>query len=421
VPKILMDITPLRRYPEFRRLWIGYTISQLGSQLTVVAVAYQVYILTGSSLDVGLISLVQLGPSIIGPIFGGSLADSMDRRKLLLITNTLVASCSVALAVNSELRHPALWPLFVVAGVSAGFSGVDNPARTAAMVNLVDRESLVAANALRTLMQQVAYVVGPAIAGALLAAFGISAVFWVDVATFGAAIIAVYTLSPSVPHGGGTRFGLTSIREGFAYLRGRQAIQGVFIADLDAMILGMPTSLFPQLGLQHFHGTATTVGLLYSGAGFGAFLGAALSGWTTQIKRLGRAIIICVAIWGAAITVFGLTASLPLALIMIAIAGGADVVSAVFRSTILQSEVPDRLRGRLTAVQSSVVQGGPRLGNTEAGIVAALSNTEISIVSGGIGCIVGILLIGRFMPQFTRYDREVAEAARLNEQHEGEP
>ena len=404
-----MDVTPLTRYPQFRRLWIGYVISQLGSQLTVVAVAVQVFQLTHSSLDVGYISLCQLFPAIIGPVFGGALADSMDRRKLLLITNVLVASCSVALAINSDSAHPAIWPLFVFAGISAGFSGVDNPTRTATMVNLIDRDSLVAANALRTLLQQIAYVVGPALAGVLLATFGITTVFWVDVATFGAAIIAVFTLSPSIPEGGGTRFGLGSIREGFYYLKGRQAIQGVFIADFDAMVLGMPTSLFPALGLVHFHGNSETVGLLFSASGVGAFLGATLSGWTVHVRRLGRAIVICVVVWGLGITAFGLTSSFPLALVLLAIAGGADVISAVFRSTILQTEVPDRLRGRLSAIQSSVVQGGPRLGNTEAGVVAALSNTQISVVSGGLGCILGILIIGKLMPSFATYDQSVAE------------
>lgn len=407
-----MDISPMRRYPQFRRLWIGYTISQLGSQLTVVAVAVQVYTLTHSSLDVGFISLAQLFPSIIGPVFGGSLADSMDRRKLLLITNVLVASCSVGLAINSGTRHPALWPLFVLAALAAGFSGIDNPTRTAAMVNLVDRNSLVAANALRTLLQQIAYVVGPALAGLLLGSVGITAVFWVDVATFGAAIASVFLLKPSIPLGGGTKFGLSSIKEGFAFLKGHQAIQGVFIADIDAMVLGMPTSLFPALGLVHFHGTAETVGFLYSASGIGAFLGATLSGWTSHVRRLGRAIIICVVVWGLGITAFGLVSNLPLALFLIAIAGGADVVSAVFRSTIIQSEVPDRLRGRLSAIQSAVVQGGPRLGNTEAGVVAAISNTQISVVSGGLGCIAGILLIGKFMPRFAAYDISTARETR---------
>jgi MFS family permease len=407
-----MDLTPLRKFPEFRRLWIGYTISALGSQLTVVAVAYQVYTLTHSSLDVGFISLVQLGPAIIGPVFGGSLADSMDRRKLLLITNCLLASCSVALAINSSLRHPAIWPLFALAAISAGFSGIDNPTRTAAMVNLISRDLLVAANALRTLLQQIALVVGPALAGVLLGHFAISVVFWVDVATFAAAIVAVFTLSASIPEGGGTKFGVKSMKEGFGYLKGRQAIQGVFLADFNAMVLGMPTSLFPALGLVTFHGTAETVGLLYSASGVGAFLGASLSGWTIRVKRCGRAIIICVVIWGVAIAGFGLVKSLPIALILIGIAGAADIVSAVFRSTIIQTEVPDRLRGRLTSIQTSVVQGGPRLGNTEAGVVAALSNTQISIVSGGLGCIVGILLIGRFMPRLTNYDRDVAARER---------
>ena len=402
--RLFLDISPLRRYPQFRRLWIGYVISLLGSQLTVVAVAYQIYRITGSSLDVGLVSLAQLGPAIIGPLIGGSIADAMDRRKLLIIANLLTATCSACLAVNSELSHPALWPLFFFAGIAAGFSGVDNPTRTATMVQLVDRQSLTSANALRTLSQQIAYVVGPAIAGLLLAKFGVSAVYWVDVATFGAAIVAVISLRPVIPEGGGTKFGLRSIREGFGYLKGRQAIQGCFIADLDAMVLGMPNALFPAMGLAYFHGTAQTVGYLYAAPGVGAFLAATLSGWTSRIRRPGYAVIVAIVIWGAAIAGFGLVPWLPAALALLAIAGGADVISAVFRSTIIQFEVPDRLRGRLTSMQTAVVQGGPRVGNTEAGIVAQLSNTQISVVSGGIACLVGIALMARFMPRFARYE-----------------
>lgn len=412
--RLFADTAPLRdRY--FRRLWLGYIVSQTGSQLTVVAVAYQVFLMTHSSLAVGLISLAMVGPAIIGPVLGGSLADAVDRTKLLLGMQVILAFCSVGLAINSLGGHPALWPLYVLSGVIAGLSTADNPTRTALIMTMVGREHYVSANVLRQSVQQVSLVAGPALGGVLLAAAGADLVYWVDVASFGASIAALISLPARPPEGGGTRFGLRSVAEGFRFLRGRQAIQGCFVADLNATILGMPTSLFPALGLVAFHGGARVVGLLYAAPGIGAVLGMVLSGWTSSIRRPGWAVVLAIAVWGVAITVFGLAPWLPLALLLLAVAGWADVISAIFRNSIIQFEAPDRLRGRLSSIQAAVVQSGPRLGNTEAGTVAALSSAQLSVVSGGLGCLAGIALIGYFMPKFLHYQigqPEVAEPAR---------
>ena len=399
----LLDIGPLRRYPAFRRLWLGLAVSQTGSQLTLVAVFYQVYLLTHSSLDVGLVSLAQLGPALAGALLGGSVADAVDRRRLLVVTQVAMALCSIGLALNTMGRAPALWPLFVLAAVSAGFAGADNPARTAIMVNLVPWDSLATANVLRQLLLQISLVAGPALGGLLLARLGVTAVYWVDVASFAAALAATLALPRQRPEGRGTAFGLGSIVEGFRYLRGRQAIQGCFVSDLDAMILGMPTALFPALALHHFHGGPAVLGYLYAAPGAGALAGMLLSGWTARVARPGRAVIAAIAVWGLAIALFGLSPWLGPALALLAVAGWADVVSAVFRSTILQAESPDRLRGRLSAIQTAVVQGGPRLGNAEAGAAAALVGTQLSVVLGGLGCVAGIVAIARLMPRFVSY------------------
>src|SRR5215469_8478177 len=330
--RLFADTAPLRdRY--FRRLWLGDIVSQTGSQLTVVAVAYQVFLMTHSSLDVGLISLAMVGPAIVGPVLGGSLADAVDRTKLLLGMQVILACCSVGLAVNSMGGHPALWPLYVLSGLIAGLSTADNPTRTALIMTMVGREHYVSANVLRQSVQQVSLVAGPALGGVLLAAAGPELVYWVDVASFAASIAALISLPARPPEGGGTRFGLRSVAEGFRFLRGRQAIQGCFVADLNATILGMPTSLFPALGL------------LYAAPGIGAVLGMVLSGWTRSIRRPGWAVVVSIAVWGVAITVFGLAPWLPLALLLLAVAGWADVISAIFRNSIIQFEAPDRLRG----------------------------------------------------------------------------
>jgi MFS family permease len=409
-PRIFADIAPLRDH-RFRRLWLGYIVSQTGSQVTVVAVAYQVYLLTHSSLDVGLVSLAQVVPAIVGPVLGGSLADAIDRTRLLLCIQVLLACCSTGLAINAMSGHPALWPLYVLPALISGLSAADNPTRTALIIGLVPREHFVSANVLRQSVQQVSLVAGPALGGVLLAATGVQFVYWIDVATFAASVAALISLPPMPPEGGGTRFGLRSVAEGFKFLRGRQAIQGCFIADLNATILGMPTALFPALGLVAFHGGARVVGFLYAAPGIGALAGTVLSGWTSSIRRPGWAVVAAIVIWGAAITVFGLVHSLPLALLFLAVAGCADVISAIFRNSIIQFEAPDRLRGRLSSIQTAVVQSGPRLGNTEAGAVAALSSAQISVVSGGLGCLAGIALIGCLMPKFLHYKIGQPEAA----------
>jgi MFS family permease len=401
--RIFVDLRPLREFPSFRRLWLGQLVSQLGSQLTVVAIPYQVYRLTHSSLDVGLVSLVQLGPLLVGSLLGGSIADAMDRRKLLILTQVALAACSGGLVLNAFRAHPALWPLFVLSAISAGFAGVDQPTRAAAIVSLVDTEALVAANVLRQLLIQIGIVVGPALGGLLIARIGVPVLYLVDMGTFGVALVAVLVLPPLKPAGGGTRAGLRSMVEGLRYLKGRQSLQGTFVLDLDAMIFGMPRALFPAIGLTVFHGGPAAVGYLYAAPGAGALLGALTTGWTSHVRRQGRAVVTAVVIWGLAIAAFGVSPWFPLALVLLAVAGAADVISAVFRNTILQLETPDHLGGRLFAIQTAVVTGGPRLGDTEAGVVAALAGVPASVVSGGLACVVGAVVLAWRLPGFRRF------------------
>jgi len=400
---VLVDIGPLKRYPQFRRLWMGYMVTLMGSQLTTVAVAYQVYLLTHSNLDVGLISLVQLGPALAGSIIGGSVADAIDRRKVLVVCQLVMAASSAGLALNAALGHPHLWIIYVCAALTAGFNGADSPTRLAVQANLVPREDFAAANTIRQLLQQVSYIAGPGLAGLLIAFFHLRVVFLIDVATFFAAIAAVASMKALPPAGGGRKFGLKSIGEGFAYLKGRQVIQGCFIADLDAMVFGIPTALFPALALHHFHGGSKTLGLLYLGSNIGSFLMAFFSGWTARIRRQGLAVLLAIAIYGLFIVGFGTTHVLILALFLLACSGASDVISAVFRNTIIQTEVPDALRGRVSAINIAAINGGPRIGNAEAGAVAQLTNTQVSVISGGVAVVLGVFAMAKFMPKFRDY------------------
>jgi hypothetical protein len=243
-------------------------------------------------------------------------------------------------------------------------------------------------------------VAGPALAGLLLSRFGAAPVYWIDVASFGVALTSVARMRPLPPEGGGTRAGLGSVVEGLRFLRGRRALTGTFVVDLDAMIFGMPRALFPALGTGVYRGGATAVGLLYAAPGAGALAGALLTGWVGRVRRQGRAVLLAVVVWGLAIAGFGLARWLPLGLLLLAAAGAADVVSAVFRNTILQLSVPDALRGRLSGIHIAVVTGGPRLGDMEAGSVAALAGPRLAVVSGGLAAVAGVALIAWLLPEF---------------------
>jgi MFS family permease len=402
--RLFVDISPLRESRDYRLLFAGQVVSWLGRQVTVVAVPYQVFVLTKSSFAVGLVGLANLGPLVAMSLAGGAVADAVDRRKLLLVTQVLLALTSVGLAVNAMLARPALWPLYVLSSLAAGLQGVDLPTRNAMVPKMVGRERIPAASALGQLVMQVGLVAGPALAGLIIAQVSMASAYWLDVATFGVAIAAVLAIRPQPPEGGGTRAGVASVREGLAYLRGRRLLVSTFLIDIDAMVFGMPRALFPALGTTLYGGGAATVGLLYAAPGAGALVGALLTGWVGSVRRQGRAVIWAVLGWGAAIAVFGLVPWLPLGLALLALAGAADVISAVFRNTILQVTVPDALRGRLSSVHIAVVTGGPALGDVEAGTVAALTSPATSVVSGGVACMVGVALLHRLIPELAAYD-----------------
>jgi MFS family permease len=404
---VAIDLSPLRASRDFRLLWLGGLISITGRQITFVSLPYQVFQLTRSSFAVGLIGLAQLVPLIVFSIAGGPLVDRLDRRRVILVTEAGMAVTSGMLLIGALSGHPPLLYLYAVSGLQAGLSGVNSPARAAVIANLVPKERLPAAFALNQVMFNTTLIVGPSVAGVVLAKLGLSWAYALDLSSFIASITASYLLRPLPPQREGgepAESGWRAVREGFAYLRGRRVLISTFMIDLDAMIFGMPQALFPVLALTTFHVGPEGLGLLYAAPSAGALLGALTTGWVGRIRHQGRAVIWAVIGWGAAITAFGLVTRLFwLALALLAVAGAADVLSAVFRSTILQLAVPDALRGRMSAVHIMVVTGGPRLGNFEAGLVASLTSPQISVVSGGLACVVGAGLLAAWIPELRRY------------------
>jgi MFS family permease len=409
--RLVVDITPVRESPRFRVLYAAHLLASIGRQITIVAVPYQVFILTNSTLAVGAIGIAQFIHLMAVSLLGGAVADAFDRRKLLVLCHALLALSAVGLVVNASLARPALWPLYALSAVNAALTAFNNPARMAAIPALLRRDMIASGFALNQTMHEVAAALGPALAGLLIARVGLTFTYSIEAVAFLAAGIILIWIGPLHPEGGGRAVSFSSIREGFRYLKAQRLIQSGFLIDLNAMIFGMPRALFPAMGTEIFAGDASTVGLLYAAPGFGALLAALTSGWVAFVSRRGRVVVIAVVIWGIAITAFGFINLLPLALVLLAVAGAADVVSAVFRNTILQLVVPDALRGRLSAVHTAVVGGGPRLGDLEAGVVASITSVRFSVVSGGVACVLGALTIARFMPELWNYRDESQEVS----------
>lgn len=375
-----------------------------------MAAPIQIFELTNSTLMVGLLGLAQFPALFLGSFLGGVLADSRDRRNLYLMSQVILAIFTVGLAVNASVDNPSIALVYVLTAANAFMSGIDSPARSAAIPRIVSAANLPSALALQVLMMQTAGAVGPAIAGVAISQLGLAAVYWLDVATFVAAIVTALAMAPLPPASGTKGAGLKSMVDGIRFLRSRESLKGVFLIDINAMVFGMPRALFPEFGLGVLGGTEATVGYLYAAPGVGAMAAALTSGWVARVRRLGRATTFAVMAWGLGIAGFGLSRWLWLGLICLALAGAGDAISAVFRSTILQLTTPDHLRGRLSAVQIAVVAGGPRLGDAEAGIVATGFGPRVAAWSGGLAATAGAFVIAQMFPRFRDWTRRDSDA-----------
>jgi MFS family permease len=400
---VATDIRPLREHRDYRLLWAGNLVSVVGRQITIVALPYQVFLITHSSLAVGAIGLVQLVPLVVLSLWGGALADRFDRRIVLVLDNLGMACCSLALCLGAFGHWSSLPYLYVVAGLSSGFSAVDQPTRTATIPNLVSTRNLPSAIALNISAFTITVIVGPAVGGVIVATAGVGAAYLVDVVTFTATIAAALAIAPQPPLGGRREPVLRSIQEGLVFTFRQRIVLGGYALDLVAMVFGMRRALYPVLATQVYRQGPVALGLLSSALGVGAMLAALTSGWVSQTRWLGRVVVVMVAGWGLTVIALGLAPSLWWALGILAVGGATDSWSAVARSTAMQMVTPDRLRGRVSAVYSMVVVGGPSLGDIESGSVASLASPAVSIVSGGIAVLAGVGLIRATMPELWRY------------------
>ena len=352
----------------------------------------------------GLIALCELVPLLTLAIVGGTIADAVDRRRLMLVTEVGLIACSAALVWNATLDQPRVWALYVLATSITALWALGSPALRSLTPRLVPEDQLASASLLNSAYHSLAAVGGPATGGLLIATVGLTGTYLIDVATFGASLIAIWRLPSFPPHEHAEPAGLRSMLEGFRFVRSRPVILGIFLLDSNAMVFGMPSALFPALAEHRFGGGATTVGFLYAAPYAGALAATLLSGWVGHVRRQGVAVAIAAALWGLAILLFGFAESLPLALVLLAFAGAADNVSAAFRSAIVLAATPDGMRGRVSGIELAQVASAPTLGNVEAGLVASLTSLRFSIVSGGVLCIAGTAVILAAFPALLRYD-----------------
>ena len=405
------DLRPLRESRDYRLLTTGTIVTGLGTQASLVAIPYQVYVVTHEPVLVGLLGLVELGPLVAASLFGGAMADRYDRRRLLLLYQLILVAVAGGLAAASFLGTPPLWLLYVLAGALTGAGQLERVARSSIVPNVVRPALLRPALANTFGLNQLTMVVGPAVGGVLIAAFHVQVAYTVDAASCLGMALAAAAMSPQAPHGVEEHEPvLRSIAAGLRFVRGERALLGSFAIDLLAMTFGMPRALFPVMSLSLYHAGAAGTGALFAAVSAGATVAALTTGWLGHARYLGRIVIGAVTVWGAAIAAAGLMPTIALAALLLAVAGAADSVSAVCRTTISQTLTPDRMRGRMSSVFSLVVSGGPRLGDVESGSVASLTSTRVSVVSGGLACLAGVGLIMVAFPELAAYDGDAIEA-----------
>lgn len=404
--RIIPDSRPLQ-IPAFRRMFLSQIATVVGSQLTAVAVQQQIFDVTGSSALIGVASLVALVPLVVFGLLGGAVADSFDRRKLLMITSVGIAVTSLALWLTALSGTRQIWVVMAMLAVQQGFFAVNQPTRSAVLPRIVPAELVPSANALNITVFSTGVIVGPLLVGLLIPVMGLPWLYFLDALTLTGVLYAVIRLPPIPPAGAGAGRGRAKVGDGLIYLRARPLLLMTFVVDIIAMVCGMPRALFPAMAENTFGGPpggGVALGLLNAGLAVGSLLGGLTGGWITRVHRQGIAILLAVIFWGFSMAAFGSTSLLWLAVFYLAIGGFADLVSSVYRSTLLQVAATDEMRGRMQGVFTVVVAGGPRLADLVHGVVADATSTQFAVIGGGLLCVVLTLVAGWFGRSMWDYD-----------------
>ncbi len=401
---MLLDLAPLRRHRDFRLLFVGQLVSAFGSFMTYVALPVQIYELTRSSTMVGLLGTVQLVPLAVTALWGGAVADAVDRRRLLRWAELLLLVLSALLAVNAALPHPSVVVLFVIAGLMSAVSGFHSPALESLTPKLVTAEDLPAVSALASLRGTTAAIAGPALAGITIAVFGLPFTFGLDAATFAVSLVAITAIRAMPPADDAPPAGLASILEGLRYAASRPELIGTYVVDIIALTFAMPMAVFPALAAQW--GGTNGAGYLFAAMSAGGLIVTLFSGWTSRVHRRGAAVVVAATCWGLAIIGLGYARSLPVAVGFLMLAGGADMISGLFRMTIWNETIPSAIRGRMAGIEQLSYMTGPLLGNARVGFMAERFGLARSITWGGMMCVVGVLACVPLLPAFWRHRKE---------------
>ncbi|CAN2182243.1 enterobactin exporter EntS [Candidatus Nanopelagicaceae bacterium] len=404
-----IDLTPLKKYPDFRNLWAAGLISYLGSMITYVAIPFQIKELTNSYLAVGIVGVIELVPLIIFGLYGGVLADSVNRKKMVWATEAGAMLLVVLLLANSMLWEPQVWVIYIAAGLFAVVDGLQRPSADAMLPRLVGHHDLPAASALMSLRRQLGLIVGPTMGGIIFSTFSISAGFAIDIATYVVALVFLARVRSMPSSKEAKKPSLAALLDGVKYAFSRQDLLGTYIIDLAAMTLAMPMALYPFWADQL--NAPWALGMFYSAITVGAVLITVTSGWTTRYRFHGRAVILAAIGWGLAIAVAGLSTSLVLVLLFLTIAGAFDMISALFRANMWNQTIPDHFRGRLAGIELLSYSVGPLAGQLRAATIASATSLSFSVTSGGVLCAIVVAFLAFFLPKMWKYDVETNEFA----------
>ncbi|MFF2012476.1 MFS transporter [Streptomyces sp. NPDC058195] len=406
---LLPDLSPLRSSADFRLLWVQGLVTYFGSFMAMIALPLQIKELTGSPLAVGAMGAVELVPLVVFGLYGGALADAVDRRKVILGTEAGLGLLALILLVNAALPTPLLWPLYVVAAGVSALAGLQRPALDSLMARIVPHEQLTAAAALNSLRWQFGAITGPAVAGLVVAYAGHATAYTVTVATFAASVVLCLRLTPAPPAQDSARPSLRGIVEGARYAWSRPVLLGTYAVDMAAMFFAFPNAIFPFLADEL--NADWSLGLMYAADSIGSLVLGLTSGWTSRVRRHGLFVVFGAAVWGLAIAGAGWFGNVWLVLVCLAVAGAGDMLSGLGRSTIWNQTIPEELRGRLAGIEVLSYSVGPQLGQVRAGAMAGWTGTRAAVWSGGVACVASVALLSALLPRLLTYDSETDEDA----------